>query len=1290
MSILKKIIRSKLFITCVALVAFYTLGGFFIAPWLVRHYVPKIVQEQLKKQAAIGEVRINPYIFTVEANDFRLEEPDGQSIAGFKRLFVDFELKSLFKWAWTFHQVALEEPLVNAVIAKDGALNLASLAPPSEEPTKPEEKDQAPPPMVIEEVSIDQGRIDFTDQRQSQPASISLKPLQLQIKNLTTLPKQEGPKSITANLGDGGVLKWTGEIGLNPIVTEGSFSIENVQIATAWEFFKDAVNLEKPTGKTSIAAQYSVNVAGEDPQVELANLSVKLTDIHLKLQDAKTPFLELPELLISDGRFDLAGRRLDIGKIDVKAGRAEIAVDEVGISNVQKIAKQVEEKPSFANQPLAGPDKEAQPWKITLGSLDIDGMAIGFQNLKPESVINSSISNLKLGLKAEAEAGDAMQLRVSDIAVGVSNLAAGASITTDSALKVDLELPELLINDGRFDLAGRQMDIGKIDVKAGRAEIAVNEAGTSNVRKIAKEAEPKPSIANQPSAGPDKDSQPWKIRLGGFDLDGMAIGFQNMTREPGIKASIGKLKVGLKAETEAGDAMRLRVRDIAVGATGLTAGFPDATDPVLQVDAVALKEGEYDLAANRLTANAISIVGGNINVQRQADNNINLALLLAPPQKGVIAEQVTEAAAEAAAKGRPFQFLFKAVSLSGLKTAYSDFAVQPGGQILNLEDITVALSDVNATAPMTFNASLKVREGGQIKAGGTVDPSGPTVESDVQVTELGLTAFQPYIGQVATIDLKSGSFSTQGKMRHGIKAAGAQTAYQGGFKLDNLRITESGGKETLVGWKSVQTDQMGIQLEPNRIEIGDLKVMQPTGKFIIEKDRSINVAKVVKADPDAKKSEASPKAPRAAGDDPFPYRVRRVLVSDGKVDFADLSLITPFGTKIHELKGVVAGVSSVKNARAQIKLDGRVDDYGTAKVDGELNTSDPKAFTNISVVFRNVEMSRLTPYSGKFAGRKIDSGKLSVDLKYRIDKSQLAGDNKLVVERLTLGEKVQSPEAVDLPLDLAIALLEDTSGVIDLGLPVSGNLDSPEFSYGALIGKALSNLLTKIVTSPFRALGALLPGGGDEDAFKSVAFAAGRPDVPPPEKEKLATLAGALQKRPQLKLSVQGRYNSVTDRAELQSEAMRRTLAIRLGQKPDPAEDPGPVDFSSPETGKALEAMFSERFGADTLKTLKAEQRAVLEKARKEAADVKASGSPPPSVAEDPGELSKTIFTRLTEVQPVDEPMLAKLADSRAQAIVAELTNAGQIPAERIEVKPSAADDKKDPVTASLSLESGK
>jgi len=225
MNVLKKILLSKPFIIAVGAIVFYTLAGFFLAPWLVRHYVPQIVQEQLKKQAAIGEVRINPYTFTVEANDFRLDEPDGQPIAGFKRLFVDFELKSLFKWAWMFRQVSLEEPLVNAVIAKDGALNLAGLVPPSETPVKPPEKEKDPPPLIVEELSIDQGRIDFTDQRASKPASITLKPLQLEIKNLTTLPGQEGPKSITANIGDGATMRWTGEICLNPVVTQGSFAI---------------------------------------------------------------------------------------------------------------------------------------------------------------------------------------------------------------------------------------------------------------------------------------------------------------------------------------------------------------------------------------------------------------------------------------------------------------------------------------------------------------------------------------------------------------------------------------------------------------------------------------------------------------------------------------------------------------------------------------------------------------------------------------------------------------------------------------------------------------------------------------------------------------------------------------------------------------------------------------------------------------------------------------------------------------------------------------------------------
>jgi hypothetical protein len=1124
----KKILLGTPFLIFVGLVVVYTLAGFFLVPFLVRHYVPKIVEEQIRKQAAIGEVRFNPYVFTFEANDFSLLEPNGQPIVGFRRLFVDFELKSLFNWAWTFRQLALEGPHVNAVVSKSGVLNLAALVPPSKEPLPPQEKSEDPPPLVLEELSIDQGRIELSDQRPAKPASIELKPLQISVKNLTTLPGQDGPKSITANIGDGGTMRWTGTIGLNPVVSRGSLVIENIHAATAWKFVRDDVNLEQPTGTFGLKAEYGADLKGEDPQVTLTDASVALTGLTLKLNGAAAPFVELQETRI-------------------------------------------------------------------------DGVG--------------------------------------------------------------------------FDLARQQVDIGKVALHGGRGRLAVDEGGTMNLERIVK-------AAGKPAApGSEPNARPWKVKLNALELEKFALDFKNLSRTPGFKAAVGDLTVRLAAEAEAGDQTRMRVSELDVGLADLQAGFAEVAEPTVRASKAELRGGAYDLTDNLFTAEKVAAAGGFVDVKRQPDGVLNLVLLFAPPDKGMIIEAIQEAAAEAATAGRPFRFLVKTAALSAFQAALFDETVKSDGPLLDIDDISAVLTNVDGKSPMGFEAGVQVREGGRIKAAGRIDPAGPAVEAEIQVAELGLVPFQPYLTQAAAADLKSGTFSTKGNLRHGIKAAGAQTAYQGGFSVDNLRVTEAGGKETLVGWRAVQTEQLTLQLEPNRLEIGDLRVSQPGGKFIIEKDRSLNFARVVKSDPAEKKAE------KPAAAEPFPYRVRRVLVSGGQVNFADLSLLTPFGTKIHELKGIVSGVSSARGARAQVKLDGRVDDYGTANIEGELNASDPKAFTNIGVVFRNVEMSRLTPYSGKFAGRKIDSGKLSVDLKYKIDKSRLAGDNQIVVERLALGEKVESPDAVNLPLDLAVALLEDTNGVIDLGLPVSGNLDSPEFRFGALIWKAFANFITKIVTSPFRALGALVPGGGDE-AFNTIAFDPGRPDVPPPEKEKLARLAGALQKRPQIKLSVQGRYHPQIDLAELRIMNLSRNLTARLGQKPVPGEDPGPVDFSSPETGKALEAMFAERFGADALRALKAELKAADEKSQRDATAKGAAAAEDGS--DDPGRNAKILFDRLAAAEPVDDGALARLADARAQAVVAELGEAGKIPAERIEVKPPAAVDAKEPVSAVLNLGAGR
>jgi len=327
-----------------------------------------------------------------------------------------------------------------------------------------------------------------------------------------------------------------------------------------------------------------------------------------------------------------------------------------------------------------------------------------------------------------------------------------------------------------------------------------------------------------------------------------------------------------------------------------------------------------------------------------------------------------------------------------------------------------------------------------------------------------------------------------------------------------------------------------------------------------------------------------------------------------------------------------------------------------------MNFFEPAAYTDMSVLFRNLEMTRLTPYSGKFVGRRIDSGKLSLDLKYFIENNKLKGDNQIIVERIELGEKIDSPDAVSVPLNLAIAVLEDANGVFDIGLPVTGDLTDPKFSYGQLVWKAFANLIKKLATAPFRALGALL--GGDSEKLDAIMFENGSAELLPPEIEKLANLALALEKRPNLKLLVQGRYNGEKDGMALKALQMRRLIAEREGLILAPGEDPGMVDFGNPATQSALESVYTDRYGPETLDQIKADMEPVSAETREQP-----DASSQEIEIQDPAGLWKNLYDRLIDDEPLAESVLIQLAESRARAIVQELNAARGIPGERIAVK---------------------
>ncbi len=392
---------------------------------------------------------------------------------------------------------------------------------------------------------------------------------------------------------------------------------------------------------------------------------------------------------------------------------------------------------------------------------------------------------------------------------------------------------------------------------------------------------------------------------------------------------------------------------------------------------------------------------------------------------------------------------------------------------------------------------------------------------------------------------------------------------------------------------------------------------------------------------------AKPAGDRAA----FPVMVEQLRIEDGKLDFTDLSLTPKFGTLMHTLSGVINSLSTNPDTPAQLELDGKVDEFGSVRIRGTLQPFKPTEFTDTKLSFRNLEMANMTPYSGKFAGRKIDSGKLSVDLEYKVRQRQLAGENKFVIEKLKLGERIDSPTAKNLPLDLAIALLEDSNGVIDLDLPISGSLDDPKFSYGRIIWKAIVNVLTKLVTAPFRALGKLM--GVSADKMEAVTFDPGSSILLPPEQEKLKLLSEAMAKRPALTLGIEPGYDPETDRRALQEQAMRREVAAGTGVKLAAQEAPGPVDVNNYKTQTVLEDLYAERFGKQAYQTLRASHKAkgdgnvITDNATVERLGrmFKTRDSGPVSA------LHTELLEQLTAKTVIDDAALASLAQARGQAM---------------------------------------
>jgi hypothetical protein len=682
----------------------------------------------------------------------------------------------------------------------------------------------------------------------------------------------------------------------------------------------------------------------------------------------------------------------------------------------------------------------------------------------------------------------------------------------------------------------------------------------------------------------------------------------------------------------------------------------------------------------------VGVKGGATTVVRAADGSLPAVAMLSSADRGKPTRPATPRPAPArttpAPASKPWTVALGRFDFAGHRLAVTDRSVTPALQF-EIDDIKANARELRSDGkkPFPFDASFRVKQGGRFTAEGRVAPDGRAAEATLTVAKLALTPAQPYIAQQAAVELRSGEVSTAGRLTYKAGRDRPAMTYTGQADIDRMLVVEAATGDPVVAWKSLHAETVRFGLAPDRLEIDEVRLAGLDGRIVIFQDKTLNFARLMKrpgaapASPPA--STPAPNAPTASGPAPtapapaagsdagpgFPVVVERVRIDESAMNFADLSLVLPFATRVHGLTGAVAGLGSDPASRATVKLDGRVDEFGLVKVDGALSSFHPKVFTDIAVIFRNVPMSTLTPYSATFAGRRIVAGTMNLDLQYKIDRSALVGENTVVLQNLQLGERVESPGAMRLPLDVAIAILSDSQGRIDIALPVRGNVDHPEFSYGHLIWQALVTVITKIVTSPFRALGGLF-GGGDAESLESIAFEAGSDKVLPPEREKLKRVAEVLGKRPQLKLMVHGGYEAKVDGEALRSLHVRQELARRLEVKLKPGEDAGPVALDQAKTQRALEALLTERGDDKAIAEFQAGyEKSTGNKAQRVNPVLAAVGRGSPDRA-----FYEALFRRLVETTPLPDAELAALGRRRSEATATALKEGAGAAAARVEV----------------------
>ena len=560
--------------------------------------------------------------------------------------------------------------------------------------------------------------------------------------------------------------------------------------------------------------------------------------------------------------------------------------------------------------------------------------------------------------------------------------------------------------------------------------------------------------------------------------------------------------------------LKAKNKDIAsVADVGVKSVSFDLLKMALGVENVSIDRAKF---SSELSENGLSAVN-ELGFGEQSTKATKAAKAAKHTKK---VEKKAENKSASKSKENEFKFDVKNISVNNADIALTHLF--EGEKIAHkFDNLFVKVANLSSDFSKPFDAKVAMKSSQKlnldVESKIKIEPL--DVSAKIKLNDTNLPKYFAYAKPFLEADLASGQLESS-----------AEISYAKDIKADakvSIKDIRLNGKkaEKLVAFKSLELEK--ISFAKNDLTISGVSLNSPFIKAHLSKERKFNLSQIVKEDKNKAKTEAKPETKKVASkkDDELKFSVKNFSLKNGEVDFSDASLFMPFATTISKLNGKLTDIDKKRPSSGEFQ--GVVGKNGFAQITAKLFPFELKQNTDIKLDFKDIDLTDITPYSGQFVGYKIKKGKLNLNLNYSVVDSKLNGSNFINFDSLTLGEKVESKDAVNLPLSLAISILSDQNNQINIDLPVEGNLDDPDFKYGGVIWAAVKKLFADITLAPFRFLGNAL-GLGSKD-LSSIDFLAGSSELISSEAPKIADFIKLTGSKPKMKLSITPTYSKLDE-----------------------------------------------------------------------------------------------------------------------------------------------------------------